>query len=175
MSGPAQARPRSLRWRLLAATLVAALAVAVLAGAWLSALFRDEVERQFSASLRTQLDEVTARFELDAAGAPAVDGAALSDPRWQQPYSGLYWQVDAIGTQGLRARCRRLSGNGFERGERIVGATLGQRDLGQRDRSRHRLVRGDRVEVRVRGRGVAARGGGSCGGDPCGGREHRIL
>ncbi|MBX3645885.1 MAG: sensor histidine kinase [Rubrivivax sp.] len=102
MSGPAQARPLSLRWRLLAATLVAALAVAVLAGAWLSALFRDEVERQFSASLRTQLDEVTARFELDAAGAPAVDGAALSDPRWQQPYSGLYWQVDAIGTQGLR-------------------------------------------------------------------------
>ena len=102
MSGPAQARPRSLRWRLLAATLVAALAVAVLAGAWLSALFRDEVERQFSASLRTQLDEVTARFELDAAGAPAVDSAALSDPRWQQPYSGLYWQVDAIGTQGLR-------------------------------------------------------------------------
>ena len=102
MSGPAAGGPRSLRWRLLAATMVAALAVAVLAGWWLSALFRDEVERQFAAALRSQLDEVTARFELDAAGVPAVDEAALSDPRWRQPYAGLYWQVDAIGTPELR-------------------------------------------------------------------------
>ncbi len=96
----ADAAPWSLRWRLLAATFVATVAVAVLAGVWLSTLFRDEVARQFAAALRTQLDEVTARFELDAAGVPAVDAAALSDPRWHQPQSGLYWQVDEIGAQG---------------------------------------------------------------------------
>jgi signal transduction histidine kinase len=94
--------PWSLRWRLLSATFVAIVAVAALAGAWLSALFRDEVARQFADTLRTQLDEVTARFELDAAGAPSVDAEALSDPRWRKPYSGLYWQVDELGASGLR-------------------------------------------------------------------------
>ncbi len=106
--GPAGgAAPWSLRWRLLAATFVATAAVAVLAGVALSTLFRDEVARQFAEALRTQLDEVTARFELDASGAPLVDADALTDPRWRKPYSGLYWQVDEAGAQGLRRGVQR--------------------------------------------------------------------
>ena len=93
---------RSLRLRLLLATLaVVALALAL---AWLGLgrLFRDHVQQQFQTSLAQQLDQVTARFALDAQGRPGVDGQALSDPRWQQPLSGLYWQVDAVAPDGSR-------------------------------------------------------------------------
>ena len=87
-------RAASLRWRLLAAT-VAAMAVA-LALAWvlLQGLFREHVTRQFEADLLRQLDLLTARLVVDATDHPRVDTTVLADPRWQQPYGGLYWQVD---------------------------------------------------------------------------------
>jgi signal transduction histidine kinase len=94
--------PLSLRWRLLLVT-AAAVALAIVAAGWtLAALFRDHVERQFAGSLIAQLDQVTTRFEVDATGRPAVDTAALSDPRWSRPYSGLYWQLDRLGPEGER-------------------------------------------------------------------------
>jgi signal transduction histidine kinase len=86
----------SLRWRLLAGTLVALTLALVLAGVFLSGLFRDHVLRQFEGVLSAQLDQVTARLDFDAAGQPVLDPQALSDPRWTRPYSGLYWQVDAM-------------------------------------------------------------------------------
>jgi signal transduction histidine kinase len=85
---------RSLRVRLLAATLAAVLVAVVLAGLLLAGLFKDHVLRQFGQGLRTQLDQITARLEFDPAGQPQIDARTLSDPRWSQPYSGLYWQVD---------------------------------------------------------------------------------
>ena len=92
MSGRVWAR--SLRFRLLAATLVAALIALVLAGVLLAGLFREHVLRQFAEQLVAQLDQVTARFDLDPTGRPQLDSAGLTDPRWSRPYSGLYWQVD---------------------------------------------------------------------------------
>ena len=83
-----------MRFRLLAATLLALLVALGLAGLLLSGLFREHVMRQFSQSLTTQLDQVTARLAFDAAGQPRLDAQTLSDPRWSRPYSGLYWQVD---------------------------------------------------------------------------------
>ncbi|MBX9834207.1 MAG: sensor histidine kinase, partial [Burkholderiaceae bacterium] len=47
-----------------------------------------------------QLDQVTARLEFDAQGQPVIAAQALSDPRWLKPYSGLYWQVDAMAVDG---------------------------------------------------------------------------
>ncbi|NML18552.1 sensor histidine kinase [Azohydromonas caseinilytica] len=88
--------PRSLRWRLLVATFVATAVAVLLAGWLLSGLFREHVTRQFVATLTTELDQVTARFELDANGRPLLDPARLSDPRWTRPYSGLYWQIDEM-------------------------------------------------------------------------------
>ena len=95
MTAPDAARPHSLRWRLLAATLVAMAVAVALAGLLLAGLFRDHVLRQFTATLTSQLDQVTARLEIDANGQPRLDAQALSDPRWARPYSGLYWQIDA--------------------------------------------------------------------------------
>ena len=93
----------SLRFRLLAATLVG-LAVALLLAGWvLSSLFREHVLHQFEAALTQQLDQLTAQLEFDAAGRPRIDSQALSDPRWQRPYSGLYWQIDEM-THGAQQR-----------------------------------------------------------------------
>jgi signal transduction histidine kinase len=95
--GPARG---SLRLRLLGATLVT-LALA-LAGAhwWLGGLFRDHVMRQFDTSLAQHLDQLTARLDFDAAGQPVIDPRGLSDPRWDKPYSGLYWQIDRLSADG---------------------------------------------------------------------------
>jgi signal transduction histidine kinase len=87
---------RSLRVRLLSATLVALGLALLLAGWVLAELFREHVQRQFEAQLLVQLDQVTARFEPDAEGRPALDTSALSDPRWSRPYGGLYWQLDRL-------------------------------------------------------------------------------
>lgn len=105
---PAHA-PRSLRWRLLAAT-VAGLGLALALAWWgLGGLFRDHVQRQFEASLTQQLDQLTARLEFDAQGQPSIDPRTLSDPRWERPYSGLYWQLDATGADGRLAVLRSRS------------------------------------------------------------------
>ncbi len=92
--------PGSLRVRLLAATLAGLLLALALAGVTLAGLFRDHVERQFRHDLTGQLDQLTARLDFDAAGSPLIDAQALSDPRWQRPYSGLYWQLDEINSDG---------------------------------------------------------------------------
>ena len=91
---------RSLRFRLLAVTVAGVAVAVVLAGLVLSGLFREHVQRQFEAALVQQLDQVTARLEVDAQGQPVVAAQALSDPRWLKPYSGLYWQVDAMAPDG---------------------------------------------------------------------------
>ncbi len=90
----------SLRLRLLAATLVT-LALA-LAGAylWLNVLFRDHVLRQFDTGLTQHLDQLTARLAFDDQGRPRIDPRGLSDPRWDKPYSGLYWQIDRLRDDG---------------------------------------------------------------------------
>lgn len=85
----------SLRLRLLAGTLVWIAVSIILAGWGLGDLFRSHVQAQFQAELTTHLDQLTAQLTL------ADDGRAqlsqpLSDPRLGRPYSGLYWQVDAL-------------------------------------------------------------------------------
>ena len=89
-------RTFSLRWRWLSATLVALTLALALAGALLAGLFREHALRQFDATLAAQLDQITATLEFDASGQPQIDPQALSDPRWSRPYSGLYWQIDAL-------------------------------------------------------------------------------
>ncbi len=86
---------RSLRWRLLGATLLT-VALALAGAGWsLVQLFREHASAQFEAQLLMQLDQLTAAFELDEQQSPHL-AAPLSDPRWQKPYSGLYWQIEAI-------------------------------------------------------------------------------
>ena len=82
------ARTLSLRWRLLGATFLTVSLALVGAGFLLSNLFREHVTRQFDAQLLRHLQQLPAAFELDADHRPRLR-SALSDPRWQTPYSGL--------------------------------------------------------------------------------------
>ncbi len=88
----------SLRWRLIAATAVAVVLALLATGLVLAGLFRQHAQAQFDAQLRHQLDQLTAALELDAQGRPWLK-TPLSDPRWQTPYAGLYWQVEAVAAQ----------------------------------------------------------------------------
>ncbi|MFO0297149.1 MAG: sensor histidine kinase [Pseudomonadota bacterium] len=100
----------SLRLRLLGATLATLVVALVGAHWWLTGLFREHVLQQFDASLSQQLDQLTARLEFDAQGLPVVGPRGMSDPRWDKPYSGLYWQVQRLpapasqGSAALRSR-----------------------------------------------------------------------
>lgn len=92
----------SLRFRLLAATVLGVSLAMVLAGLVLNGLFHEHVMRQFEKGLTQQLDQVTARLSADAQGQPLIDAQTLSDPRWQRPYSGLYWQLDDVTPSAVR-------------------------------------------------------------------------
>ena len=87
----------SLRLRLLAATVMGLSVALLLAGLLLSGFFKQEVERQFEATLGQQLDQLTSSLEFNPAGELLPTVQALPDPRWQRPYSGLYWQIDGPG------------------------------------------------------------------------------
>lgn len=97
----------SLRRRLLAMTLLGVAMALLLAGVVLSGLFHDALLRQFQQGLEQQLDQLMARVSFDAQGQPQVDDASLSDPRWQRPYSGLYWQINGA-DQSVLLRSRSL-------------------------------------------------------------------
>lgn len=85
----------SLRLRLLAGTLVWIMVSIIAAGWGLGSLFQRHITTQFQAELKIQLDQLTAALTIDAAGKPSVP-SPLSDPRFDKPYSRLYWQIDQI-------------------------------------------------------------------------------
>lgn len=85
-------RPRSLRVRLLVAAAVSILAALVAARFGLVVLFEHHVERRLDQELETYLTQLIGHIE------PGADGdiqltQGLSDPRFEQPLSGLYWQI----------------------------------------------------------------------------------
>ena len=98
-------RMRSLRWRLLSVTLVAVSLSLLGAGFLLSNLFRTHVTVQFEGQLKRRLDQLTAVLEPDTAERPRLK-AAMGDPRWDAPYSGLYWQIEAL--EGAHAATGRV-------------------------------------------------------------------
>ena len=100
-------RRGSLRIRLVVGTLCWISATVVIAGWTLGNLFRDHVAEQFHAELRTHLDQLTANLALDANGRPVL-ALPLSDPRLSRPYSGCYWQVDALDGEAGVLRSRSL-------------------------------------------------------------------
>jgi signal transduction histidine kinase len=91
---------RSLRARLWIAGGVSIAIAILVAGAGLVTLFERHVERRIGAELRVQLNQLAAAVTLDDAGAVQLTNAP-ADPRFAQPLSGLYWQIDAPGDAGL--------------------------------------------------------------------------
>ncbi|NYT65153.1 sensor histidine kinase [Alcaligenaceae bacterium] len=86
---------QSLRVRLLAGTLLWIALTIVVAGWGLNHLFREYVQQQFQAELNLHLNQLTAVLNVDHAGTAFIP-EPLSDPRFQQPFSGFYWQIDRL-------------------------------------------------------------------------------
>jgi signal transduction histidine kinase len=96
----------SIRWRLALATACTMCIALLLTGWALHRLFHDHVVQQFAQTLETRLDQVTAELETDENGRPHIDPDQFNDPLWQQPYSGLYWQLDRIKSGDIAANRR---------------------------------------------------------------------
>lgn len=89
----------SLRIRLLAGTLVWIVISFLVAGWGLGQLFHQHVEAQFDVELKNHLDQLTAQLILDEQNQTQVR-LLPSDPRFNKPLSGLYWQIDRIAAGG---------------------------------------------------------------------------
>lgn len=83
---------QSLRARLLLGTLLWISVALVLTGTVLTVLFKTHATKQFDQELRTYLIQLIANLDITADGS-ALIRAQPADPRFNQPLSGLYWQI----------------------------------------------------------------------------------
>ena len=98
-------RPWALRTRLLVGMVLGMLVALSVTGMVLSRLFENELEQQIRTELARHLDRVTSQVSLSPDAPAEINSQALTDPRWAQPYSGLYWQLHANdGSAALRSR-----------------------------------------------------------------------
>ncbi|MGE0628289.1 MAG: sensor histidine kinase [Hyphomicrobiaceae bacterium] len=86
----------SLRLRLLLAGTVAILSAVTLSAFGLTFLFRQHVDSWIDKQLDTHIVQLIAGLGPGADGQVTV-GAQPADPRFQQPFSGLYWEVSLEG------------------------------------------------------------------------------
>jgi signal transduction histidine kinase len=83
---------RSLRFRLLVAAVISVAAALLIAGISLVVMFERHVERRIGSELETHLNQITASVGVTTNGRIAFSHE-LADPRFNQPLSGLYWQI----------------------------------------------------------------------------------
>lgn len=98
---------KSLRLRLLAGTLLWVVITVVVAGWGLNQLFQQHIQRQLVSELDLHLNQLTAALDANEAGKITLS-APLSDPRFQEPFSGLYWQIDQLADEGITAKTALL-------------------------------------------------------------------
>lgn len=96
-------RANSLAFRLVVGAGMWIAAAIIAGGIVLSAVFRDHVERSFDAQLLVYLDSLVSVTEGDNRGRVVIT-RPLGDPRYEQPYSGWYWQISGISGPMLRSR-----------------------------------------------------------------------
>jgi len=99
-------RVGSLGRRLLALAAVWVLLALLVAGFALTDLFRRHVEADLTRAMEQHLDQLTAAlsFRGKGEGRQLALARELSDPRFERPLSGLYWQVSQGGEVRLRSR-----------------------------------------------------------------------
>lgn len=85
-------RSRSLASRLLAASLAGSTLLLVAGGATLAFAFRRSAEATFDSHLVAWHDAVVASLHVDDTGRLRLE-SELGDPRFEQIFSGWYWQV----------------------------------------------------------------------------------
>lgn len=106
-----RARLASLRLRLIIGSVFGVVAAMLLAGLFIAHLYRVHTTERFESELDHHLDELVAMTVIDAGGAPRVV-QPLSDPLFNVPGSGLYWQIELA--DGTIIRSRSLEGSGLK-------------------------------------------------------------
>ena len=96
---------RTLRGRLVAIALIWCGLFLSATGFSLQTMMRNYWQEAEADSLRLQLYDLLARLEVQHSGLPAVT-EPMADPRYRQPYSGYYWQLE-LGEQ-IVSRSRSL-------------------------------------------------------------------
>lgn len=95
--------PASLSLRLVAAALVWLTVALAIGGAVLAQAFRNTVEQEFSHRLDAMLRALIAATEIAPDGKVEVV-RTLGDPRFEQVFSGWYWQATDPGGSQVRSR-----------------------------------------------------------------------
>lgn len=95
--------PRSLRWRLLLGSGLAVLAALVVAWVAMSLLFSRHLERRLTLELTADGARIVALVDTDPAGKLVLTEAS-TDPRFEAPASGHYWQISEGADAALRSR-----------------------------------------------------------------------
>ncbi len=93
----------SLKLRLLALAALGISCVLGLAGFGFNWLYKQHVEKFVLTELTMHLDQLLADVALTEAGKVEAN-PVLSDPRFEQPGGGLYWQIDIPAQRSLRSR-----------------------------------------------------------------------
>lgn len=95
--------PQSLTGRILVASGIWMGVVLVAGGLMLSLLYRETVERNLDSRLSVLLDNLIGVTNVEGAGSVNLS-RALVDPRFDEPYSGWYWQISGKGAASFRSR-----------------------------------------------------------------------
>lgn len=100
---PVWLHPKSLTGRLLFISLAWLVIALTLGGYLISNAFRSHVEEELDSRLGQTLDVMVGMSDFDGQG-NIVFSRDLSDQRFDEPYSGWYWQVSAEGEEPYRSR-----------------------------------------------------------------------
>jgi signal transduction histidine kinase len=93
----------SLAFRLAVSAALWCAAALLASGLVLASLFRETVEERFDAHLSALLESLIAASEVQL-GDQVDLIRSLGEPRFSQPYSGWYWQIDRGNKVVLRSR-----------------------------------------------------------------------
>jgi len=92
----------SLSFRLIAGAAAWSSVALLVGGIALAVNFRDAVERNYDKRLILAWDSLVGLLEVGKDGALTISGP-MADPRFEQPFSGWYWQI-SVGGANLRSR-----------------------------------------------------------------------
>ncbi len=92
---------KSLRLNILIGTLAWIIASVAVAGWVLSDLFNNYAKDQLASELNVHINQLLAAFNVE--NDKIVLDFELNDPRFNSPFSGLYWQIDKINTANQTA------------------------------------------------------------------------
>lgn len=95
--------PGSISQRILVLAAIWITALTLIGGFALDRIVSGTIERNFDQQLGEALPAMIAAAELDPFGEVRFNRSPV-DPRFNEPYSGLYWQVSALGRPPFRSR-----------------------------------------------------------------------